>query len=136
VLTEIALIVGTAIVLATIVETALRYGSLPGRVPIHVALNGVPDNYGPRPAIWILPASQVFTAVLLLVIGWVLATHAVPGRGHGAGFPIFALAVLALIWGSQRLILRTAITGKVDVRAYWVFFGVTFIIAILASTAL
>ncbi|HTW85448.1 MAG TPA: DUF1648 domain-containing protein [Candidatus Sulfotelmatobacter sp.] len=127
---------GLVMILASIVETAARYGSLPDRVPIHVGLNGVPDRYGPRAAIWTLVAVELGTAGLFLVVGWLLATQAAPGRGHGAGFPIFAFAVLALLWRTQRLVLEAARTGKADVRPFWLFFVVAFGVGTWAMVAL
>jgi Protein of unknown function (DUF1648) len=54
----IALCVG--IITGTIVYTGLRYRELPARVPLHFGFSGRVDGTGPRPAVWLIVALQIF----------------------------------------------------------------------------
>jgi hypothetical protein len=53
-----ALCVG--IVAGTVVYTGLRYRQLPNRVPLHFGFSGRVDGTGPRPAVWLIVALQIF----------------------------------------------------------------------------
>ncbi|HEY3676279.1 MAG TPA: DUF1648 domain-containing protein [Candidatus Tumulicola sp.] len=56
-----ALCVG--IIAGTVAYTGLRYRELPERVPLHFGFSGRVDGTGPRPAVWLIVALQIFIGV-------------------------------------------------------------------------
>jgi Protein of unknown function (DUF1648) len=54
----VALCVG--IIAGTVIYTGLRYRELPDRVPLHFGFSGGVDRTGPRPAVWLIVALQIF----------------------------------------------------------------------------
>lgn len=107
--------VGIAIVVATFAATAANYGSLPERVAIHFGFDGTANGYGPRPAVWLLPAIQCMIsaqfAFLFLGIG-------------RPGLLAFGDAMLFIVWRAQLLILSaaTARQERVPIGGFWIAF--------------
>jgi len=46
----------------------LAWPQLPERIPTHFLAAGAPDGYGPKAAIWFLPAISIFLYLLLTVV--------------------------------------------------------------------
>ena len=46
----------------------LAWPQLPERIPTHFGASGAPDGYGPKAAIWLLPAISIFLYLLLTVV--------------------------------------------------------------------
>ncbi|MBV9718008.1 MAG: DUF1648 domain-containing protein [Candidatus Eremiobacteraeota bacterium] len=114
----IALAVGAAIVLLTIVLTAVRYSELPSRVPLHFGITGMADSYGPRPFIWLTVGLQ------FLLAGIYTAVYATTREPR---MIIVAVAVLAVLLWAQIQIVSAAVTrrNRVPVALFWgVFVGV------------
>jgi uncharacterized membrane protein len=107
--------VGIGIVIATIILTATSYQQLPERVPLHFGLDGTINMWGPRAAVWLLPAIQV---VIATADGLAFKTGAAPGPGL-----LIADFVLALTYRAQVLIIDTAKSGKekAEMRGFWFF---------------
>lgn len=118
--------VAAAVVLITFLQTRVDYGALPDRVPMSIALNGTVNAYGPRAAIWLLPAVQVLCAAIFLGAGYALATNAPGAHGSLRGMAVFAPCVLAILWRAQRLIISGAKSSgtRVSIGGFWLFFVV------------
>jgi len=56
-------VISAALVAASCIYLAQRYGDLPSRIPIHFGLKGQADNWGRKAWLWICPVlSLVFAA--------------------------------------------------------------------------
>jgi hypothetical protein len=110
-------LVGVTIIVATVGYTLLRYGDLPERVPIQFDSSGNARAYGPRYAIWLVPAVQIFAAVL-----WLFAL------GRSSRTLIVVDAALALCLASQVMFVSTATSGgkRLNRPLYWAFTVVAF----------
>jgi uncharacterized membrane protein len=47
----------------------IYYNGLPDRIPVHFNASGVPDGYGNRSTLWILPVTGAFMYLLMTVTG-------------------------------------------------------------------
>lgn len=57
-----------ALLFTAIVEVTYFWHKLPQTIPTHFGITGVPDRYGPKNTIWILPAVALVIYLLLTVI--------------------------------------------------------------------
>jgi uncharacterized membrane protein len=121
----VAIGLGAGIFFVTIAVTIARYGDLPETIPIHFGLDGKPNLYGPRVAIWVIPAIELLITVEALSFGAL-----VPRVG-----PIFWLAILVLCFAGQLLIIAAAtnVTQRLDVRVFWVVFIATMLLAVAGA---
>jgi phospholipase C len=110
---------GLVMVTATIFMTARSYGKLPQRVPLHFGLDGSVNTWGPRPAVWLVPAIQLAIATMDALV---FSSGAEPVRGL-----LLADFILALMWRAQLLIITTATSGKTkaDLSGFWLTLLVT-----------
>ncbi len=117
--------VGWAIIVATIVLTAVNYRALPQRVPLHFLIDGTIIGDGPRPAVWLVPGLQP----LLFIYAQM---HA---RGYPAGQLIMADCLLALMWRGQALIIATAVSGRqrAEMSGFYIFLAFAVALAIAAA---
>lgn len=106
--------------------TATSYAALPERIAIHFGLDGAPNGWGPRAAVWLLVSLQLVIAV-------------VNGLAYARGAPLIALLItdwaLALLWQAQLLIVSTAARGaeRASMSAFWLAAaGVTVAAAVAA----
>jgi uncharacterized membrane protein len=116
---------GAGIIFVTIAVTIARYGDLPETIPIHFGLDGTANGYGPRVAIWIVPA------VALLIAAAALSSAS--QTPHMSA--IFWLAILVFCLAMQLLMLAAATNGtrRIDIRAFWVVFVATIGAALAAA---
>jgi uncharacterized membrane protein len=121
----VAVGLGAGIIFVTIAVTIARYRDLPETMPIHFGLDGRANWYGPRFAVWIIPAIELFITVEALSLG-ALA----PRVG-----PVFWLAILVLCSAMQLLMLDAATSGtqRLNIRAFWVVFVATMGVALAAA---
>lgn len=128
---------GMAIVALTAFGTARAYGQLPGRVPLHFGLDGTVNGWGPRPMVWSIVAVQVLIAVSFgnAIAGF--AAQPLPAR-YALAMTAFGDLILLLLARAQKLVIETALSGKTsaDLRAFWLFFGVTMLSAVLFASIL
>jgi uncharacterized membrane protein len=121
----VAIGLGAGIIVVTIAMTIARYRDLPETMPIHFGLDGRPNWYGPRFAVWIIPAIELFITVEALSLGaqtphWSL---------------VFWLAILVLCSAMQLLMLDAATneTQRLNIRAFWLVFVATMGVALAAA---
>jgi hypothetical protein len=121
------LLLGGAIVVATVALTSQRYAQLPDRIPIHFGLAGNVDGYGPRYLAWIMVLVQ------LAIFPEFFLQYEVT---HRLGSIAFTDTLLAICLGAQVLILNTARSGKtrVNMLGFWIFFAVMLALGILGSS--
>lgn len=112
----VALIVGVAIVTATALLTAARYGDLPDSVPIHFGLDGRANSYGPRSMLWLPVGIQLMLALFEGLI-WSAA--------HPPGVLIMVNGVLAVMLVVQVQILgaATSRTNRISMGGFWIVFA-------------
>jgi len=122
-----------AIVVITWVQTSAEYRTVPNRVPLSLGFDGVVNSYGPRGALWLLPAVQLFSAAIFIFSGYALAVGAPGAHGSLPGLAVFAPWILALLWRAQRLIISAArsAASRVQMGGFWLFF-----VAMLAAGTL
>jgi len=122
-----------AIVVITWVQTSAEYRTVPNRVPLSLGFDGVVNSYGPRGAIWLLPAVQLFSAAIFIFSGYGIAVGAPGAHGSLPGLAVFAPCILALLWRAQRLIISAArsAASRVQMGGFWLFF-----VAMLAAGTL
>lgn len=106
--------------------TATSYAALPERIAIHFRLDGTPNGWGPRAAVWLVVSLQLIIAV-------------VNGLAYAGGAPLMQLLVtdwaLALLWQAQSLILSTAArrAERASISGFWLAAaGVTVAAAVAA----
>jgi uncharacterized membrane protein len=121
----VAIGLGAGIIVATIAVTIARYRDLPETMPLHFGLDGRPNWYGPRFAVWIIPAIELFITVEALAFGTLA-----PRIG-----PVFWLAILVLCSAAQLLMLdaATSVTQRLNTRAFWIVFVATMGVAVAAA---
>ncbi len=120
---EIAFCVAAIVV--TIAYTALRYGELPDRVPLHFGFSGQADGFGPRPAVWLIPAVQI-----VVTIGYAAPSFAGPGRP----LLLVGCAVVLLCGYLQTLIVWAAIAraNRLPMLQFWIALAILAVAVVLA----
>lgn len=123
-----------AIVVMTFVQTLAEYPALPERVPLGFAWNGIPNRFGPRPAIWMLPVVEVLCVAIFAFAGYALANDWPGAHGSLRGMVVFAPCELAILWRAQSLIISAAKSGEkhVPMGGFWLFFLVMMAIGVYA----
>lgn len=127
--------VAAAIVVLTWLYTLDQYHTLPDRVPLHLGPAGNVDSWGPRPAIWMLPAVQMLSAAIMLWAGYAIATGAPGSHGSVRGIAFFAPCILAILWRAQVLLISVAKSGgdRVPMLGFWLFFALMLGAAMLSA---
>lgn len=116
---------GAGIIAATIAVTVARYRDLPETIPIHFGLDGRPNGYGPRIAIWLAPSVQILLTLTAF--------------SFGAQTPhvsqTFWLALLVLCLAVQLLIVAaaTSATQRLNRPVFWGVFVATMTFAVVAA---
>jgi hypothetical protein len=125
-MTAVAVVVGALVIAATVLTTAARYRELPERIPIHFAIDGTADNYGPRYMVWLLVGVQIATAVSYLLIF---------GNGRPRGMLVVGDALLAICLIVQLRIISAATSGKnrVNTLGFWILFAALLGIGVAAT---
>ena len=113
-----------AIVVITWARTSVEYKTLPDRVPLNLGFGGAVNSYGPRGAIWLLPAAQLLSAAIFSFAGYALAVGAPGAHGSLRGLAFFAPCILSVLWRAQSLIISAAQSGasRVPMGGFWLFF--------------
>lgn len=88
-----------AVVAGTAAMTAFQYRELPARVPLHFALDGTVDGYGPRWCSWLL---------VILQVGILYTQFSHDGSAKPLGSAILGVCVLAVCWRAQYELLNAA----------------------------
>ena len=102
-LAHVATAVSPVFLLGMFALLLLNYSSLPAQVPIHFGLNGQPDRYGSRSAIWLLPLLG-----LAFYAGFI-GLHHLPGIRHGGSMiPLLIAECMVLFWEILRTQIRIA----------------------------
>lgn len=115
--------VAASIVAITFLQTRAEYATLPNRVPLSIRFDGTVNTYGPRAAVWLLPAVQVISLGAFLASGFALVTKAPATHGSLTGLAAFAPCVLAVFWRAQKLLITGARTTakRIPMGGFWVF---------------
>ncbi|HKU68869.1 MAG TPA: DUF1648 domain-containing protein [Candidatus Baltobacteraceae bacterium] len=115
-----------AIVVMTVVHTVAEYPNLPDRVPLNIGATGVVNTWGPRFAIWFLPAVAIVTAGIMLFGGYAIAAGSRGAHGSVPGAAFFAACILAVVARAQWLLISVAKSGgnRVPMTGFWLFFAV------------
>ena len=134
-LVSLAIALAAAIIVMTWVQTGDQYRTLPDRVPLHMDLNGTVDLWGPRFAIWMLPAVQLACAGIMAFAGYAISVGAANTHGSVRGVAFFAPCMLALLWRAQVLLISIAKSGeeRVPMGSFWIFFAAAFGAAMLSA---
>jgi uncharacterized membrane protein len=107
---------GLAIIAVTVLFTAANYESLPDRVPTHFGFSPVPNAYGPKPMVWLVP---VITIVVFGIQTLAYAQTRVP-LPKLCGILVISDAVALALLATQRLTIETAKNGP-SVSCYRTF---------------
>lgn len=100
-----------ALVAAPLLASALAYGRLPARVPVHFDLHGTADGFAPR-VVGALLLPAISLAVWALVRGAPrLLRGEARARALSSPLPATALLVTALLAGLHFVILDVALSG-------------------------
>lgn len=131
----IATAIGTVLIADSFGTTYRSYARLPNRVPLHFAIDGTVDGYGPRPAVWLIVGVEFGCAALFLWVITLFVHQGLPSRVPIA-MAAFGDFMLLLLWRAQRLIIETALSGqnRVELRSFWLFFAATMACAIVLVT--
>lgn len=120
-----------AILLADIVATALLYPRLPELVPLHWNAGGEVDRLGSRASIFVLPAVNVGTWLLLRLV-----PHLDPRRAGLASFrgadDLVVLAIVLVVTALHAVVLATTLGASLPV-APLVVSGVGVLFAVIGN---
>lgn len=116
---------GAGIIFVTVAVTVARYGDLPETIPIHFGLDGKPNGYGPRGAIWLIPAIQL----LLTATAFSFGSQA----PHISLAFWFALLVLCLALQVLIIAAATSVTQRLNRPVFWSVFVATMTFAVVAA---
>ncbi len=116
---------GAGIIFATIAVTVARYRDLPETIPIHFGLDGKPNGYGSRNAIWLVPAVQLLLTASALSFG---------AQTPRASLT-FWLDLLVLCLAVQLLIIAAATSAaqRLNRSVFWSVFVATMAFAVVAA---
>jgi uncharacterized membrane protein len=71
-------VISLALLLALISLTVHNSSMMPDRIPTHFNMQGIPDGYGSKATIWILPGIGLFIYLLLTIIARIPRTYNFP----------------------------------------------------------
>jgi hypothetical protein len=113
-----------AAIAGTIAYTALRYGELPERVPLHFGLTGQATGFGPRPAVWLIPAVQV-----IVTVGYAAPSLA----GSSRPLLLVGCAIVLFCGYLQTLIVTAALTraNRLPLLRFWIALAILAIAVLL-----
>ena len=117
-------VVGLGIIAATAWITASEYKNLPDRVPLQFWFDGRPTSFGPRPAVWLIVAVQVFCAAIFALT--VISLTNAPGtHRHSMGMVLFGLCMLGLLANAQLMSIEAAKLPepRLPIRRFWLSFA-------------
>jgi hypothetical protein len=120
----LAISIGSALLAAIFGFTALRYGDLPARIPIHFGLDGRANSFGPRPTAWMLPL------IGLLISGFFGGLFAAREPNVPLLLPVLILAIFLYV---QVQMLDAAINGSNRIDQWGIWAGVAAIVLLLAT---
>lgn len=131
-MTKNGLLIGFAIILVSLVATAILYPALPAQVPTHWNAQGQIDHYGPKWTLFVVgPGALAFTLGLFTAIPW-LSPRRFTVDTFRSTYVYIVVVVLAFMAYMQALLVWAAHAGQLDVpKAIWG--GICLLFALLGN---